>query len=122
MVHPDYTGTGAERKDKTGKIIAFYPEKNIVTVMFRNRYKAVYAAASLLRLRGQKSILLALRTGLFMNGTDCRIMLSVYRFAYLGQYAKALKLAMTNYITRFYCTISCQQYLDRQNRDDYNIQ
>jgi hypothetical protein len=120
-VHPDYKGTGAERKGETAKIKEFYPEKSMVTVMFRDRHKAVYYASSLLCLRKQKEILCALRRGLFKHSADCLLMLLVYRFVFLGRQAKALKLAMTNNITLYYCTISCQQRIEQLNKSEREI-
>lgn len=116
MVRPDNDEDERRRQGETGKIVAFFPEKEIITVQFKDRYRGVYVARDLVALQPIKRIYAALKAGVFLNAADCKILLIVYRLSLLGRYAKALKLAMTNPVTRFYCTWSCREVISRNNR------
>lgn len=119
MVPPDKVTS--RRPGETGKVVAFFPEKEILTVQFKDRHRSVYVSQDLVVLQSTKNILAGLRTGLFINPTDCKIMLSVYRLAFFRRYAKALKLAMTNTVSRFYCTLSCKELIEKYNKRTITI-
>jgi len=113
MVHPDNDRDPSQRQGQIGRVVAFFPEKQIITVLFKDRHKGVYMPDALLTLQSNKVMLRALSTGLFINGTDCTIIMKIYRLAFIRRHKKALQLAITNNITRFYCTISCSAFLDK---------
>jgi hypothetical protein len=111
MVRPDIETW--KRHGEAGKVVAFFPEKEIVTVQFNDRSRSVYVSDDLLVLQSTKKILAGLRSGLLTNPMDCKIILSVYRLVFFRRYAKAIKIAMTNSVTRFYCTMSCKHYIEK---------
>jgi len=116
MVDPDLTTDPAQRAGEIGKTVSFFPEKEIVTVRFKNRHQAVYPSNALLTLQSKKSILRALASGLIANGNDCKTMLKIYRLAFIEKrLTKAMPLAMGNNTVRFYCIISIKDWIVLQN-------
>lgn len=107
MVRPDYESDPARRKGETGKVISFFPERKIITVQFKDTHTAAYLPDCLLLPASGKMILRALVHGLVEYGDDCRRCLKIYRLAVSGKHKRALKMAMYNHTTRFYCTVPC---------------
>jgi hypothetical protein len=112
-IYPDRADSG-DSKHRNGKIVSFFPEKEIITVRFKDRHQTVCTSDDLLTLKSKKMILRALTSGLISDNSDCKIMLKIYQLIAIKRYRRALQLAMNNNTTQFYCLTRCNAWISMQ--------
>src|SRR4051812_6925162 len=78
MVSPGFIDDPARKNGKIGKVVSFFPEKQIITIRFSDRATAAYLPPQVLMLRSRKEILKTLTSPRITSGDNCKAILNVY--------------------------------------------
>jgi hypothetical protein len=120
MVHPSLTTDPIQRQGEIAKVIEISPlNKEVLTVEFVDGKKAAYFSDGLLTLYPKEIILQGLQSN-SINQENRKLILSVFSLTGERKYGEALKLAITNDTTKFFCATTCSDWLDMKKEQKNN--
>lgn len=114
LIRPDFTNDPAGNNGKAGKIVSYFPEKQLAVIRLKDRSQPVYSADKLLVLKSPKWLIKVLLSGLLDSDT-CRVVLQVYKLVKSKRPRKALLLAYRHEKAKFYCVEGCKDWIVRHS-------
>lgn len=114
LVRPDFTGDPSGNAGQTGKIVQYFPERQIAMIRLKDRSQPVYSADKLLVLRSPKRLFKLLLSEL-LDGNTSKVVLTVYKLVKMKRHRKALLTAFNDNSAKFYCVESCTDWIMRHS-------
>ena len=108
-----------QRPGEIGKVVNICnQDKDVLTIEFEDGTRNAYRAEYLKTLAPKKMMLDSVidHQHRFVKEASFKDMLNVYKLATQNRVKEALKLAILNSNTRFYCAINCKDY--REIKED----
>lgn len=110
MVHPQLTTDPADNRGKIG-VVKSVVNDCVAYVAFEDGALAAYNLDGLLTLSPKAVMLQGLQSNI-MSGNDLDTYIKVYGLTKQEKFREALKMAVDNETTAFYCVTDCLQWLD----------
>lgn len=121
IVHPNLTTDPIQRQGEIGKVTDISSfDKEVLTVEFKDGKRGAYFSNGLLTLFPK----IVIKQGLLSNqfsDKNRRIITSVIKLVQKKSMEEALKTAMTNDISRAFCAVNCEDWLDMKKEQRRNI-
>jgi hypothetical protein len=105
LINPAASVGEANKTNKFGHVLSVSADQTKVQVVFSGRNIESYHPRDLLTLQTEKVILKGLLADWDISNSDCRIILQSLKLLSKNNYEEAMKLAMTNNITRSFCVV-----------------